>query len=397
MAKSKNAILVVGPPRSGTSAVANVISELGVYFGDPPKFVDPEQQKHNPIFFELTSLNGINDEIFKHFSKKWTDFDWIPDQFDFSETLCLRFEPTIVNFIENEFGNSESIGLKDPRFCYTLPLWEKVLARIGFNLTYVLVRRSASSVFISNKIVNRQSSFMNFRLVVQSNILASRFVQSRPHISIFYEDFLSDPGTSIREICKTANLPFDRIEKASSVLNKNLQHHDDSEKPPFRYFSKVIDSLEIDPEEYDNYREIYLSATHEKNVTIEKLNLELAEQEQWMRNFPYSRGELKALDLLWRIVRILVPRNSHRERFVKLVMTGVIKLYRGIYERKNQNWISASGDISEEESPNLSKSIESLVRGRRPKDHARKSEQGDQAARQISKPHPGTMDYPFGT
>ena len=98
MGKSKKAILVVGPPRSGTSAVANVISKLGVYFGDPAKFVDPEQQKHNPIFFELSSLNRINDEIFQYFLKNWSDFDWIPDRSDFSESVCSRFQIDNLRF-----------------------------------------------------------------------------------------------------------------------------------------------------------------------------------------------------------------------------------------------------------------------------------------------------------
>lgn len=310
MAKSKKAILVVGPPRSGTSVVANVISELGVYFGDPAKFIDPEQQKHNPIFFELSSLNKINNEIFEHFSKKWADFDWVPDRPDFSEMICSKFEPAILNFIEHEFSNSEIIGLKDPRFCYTLPLWETVLTRIGFNLIYVLVRRSSSSVFTSNKIINRYSASTNFRLVAQSNILASRFVQGRSFIPIFYEDLLKEPVSSIREICKTAELPFDRIKNASSVLNKKLQHHNDSENPVFKYFSNVIDSREIDPEEYDKYREIYLTAPHDKNKAIEKISLRLVMDQQGVMDFPYWLETLKVFAFLWKIITKLVPRNS---------------------------------------------------------------------------------------
>jgi len=358
--KSKKAVLVVGPPRSGTSVVANVISELGVHFGDPAKFVDPEQQKHNPVFFELSSLNEINDEIFQHFSKKWADFDWIPDRPDFSEVVCSKFEPTIVNFIENEFSNSESIGLKDPRFCYTLPLWETILTKLGFNLIYILVRRLSSSVYLSNQIVNRHSSSTNFRLVAQSNILASRFVQNRPFIPIFYEELLREPVASIREICKTADLPFDRIENASSVLDRKLQHHNNPEEPLFKYFSNVIDSKETDPEEYDRYREIYLTATHEKNEAIEKLNLELAEKEQGMRDFPYWRETMKVLTFLRGIMTILVPPNSRRRSFANFVIRSPIKLYKRANERKYHNWLNEFDAFSEQERSIVSKQIKSL-------------------------------------
>jgi hypothetical protein len=362
MGKSKKAILVIGPPRSGTSAVANVISNLGVYFGNPTKFVDPERQKHNPIFFELSSLNRINDEIFQYFLKKWSDFDWIPDRSDFSEGVCSRFESTISDFIKEEFGNSEIIGLKDPRFCYTLPLWETVLTRTGFDIIYVLVRRTSSSVFRSNESVNHDSASTNFRLVVQSHILAARFVQSRPCIPIFYEELLRDPVESIREICRVADLPIDRIEDASSVLNRDLQHHDDSEKPLFKYFSNVVDIKHIDPEEYDKYREIYHTSIHEKNKIIEKLNLELAKIEQEVRDFPYRREVLKATSLLWGSMTLLAPHNSRRRRFAKFVVTGLIKLYRSIHERKYQNWINRFEKVSENESLNILKRIESFER-----------------------------------
>jgi glycosyltransferase involved in cell wall biosynthesis len=361
MAKSKKAILVVGPPRSGTSAVANVISKLGVSFGDPAKFVDPEQQKHNPIFFELSSLNRINDEIFQYFSKNWSDFDWMPDKSDFSEIICSRFESAIRDFIENEFGNSESIGLKDPRFCYTLPLWETVLTSMGFNLIYVLVRRSASSVFLSNQVVNQRPASTNFRLVAQSHILAARFVQSQPFISVFYEELLRNPMVSIGEICKIADLPFDRINDASSVLNKNLRHHE-SEKPLFQYFSSVIDSRDIDPEEYDRYREIHLTSTYEKNKTIERLNIELAKIEQEAKEFPYRHEALKISFFLWRLANRLVPLNSRRRNFVKLIAASLVRLYRWIRERKYQNWIYKFEEISKSERLSLSQRIDSFER-----------------------------------
>ena len=67
---------------------------------------------------------------------------------------------------------------------------------------------------------------------------------------------------SVRNKTKSTlpRVPFDKIKEASSVLNKKLQHHDDSAKPLFKYFSDVIDAREINPEEYDKYREIYLTA-----------------------------------------------------------------------------------------------------------------------------------------
>lgn len=362
MGKTKKSILVVGPPRSGTSAVANAISELGVYFGDPAKFVDPERQIHNPIFFELESLNRINDEIFHYFHKTWSDFDWLPDRSDYSDYVCSRFQATISDFIQAEFGNAEVIGLKDPRFCYTLPLWEAVLTSLGFEIIYVLVRRSASAVFESNRKVNHHSRATNFRLVTQSHFLAARFVQSRPNVSIFYEELLQAPAGPIRQICQAANLPMDHIPAASAVLNKNLQHHTPSKEASYKYFPGIVDAKEIAPEEYDRYREIYLAATEDKNKVIERLKSELTEKEQGGKDFPYWREALKISTSFWTAITTLIPPNSHRRRFAKFLTAGLLGLYRRIRDRKYQNWIVRFEALTEEDRRVILKRIEALER-----------------------------------
>src|SRR6185503_14661590 len=99
--------------------------------------------------------------------------------------------------------------------------------------------------------------------------------------------------------------------------------HHESEKSLFQYFSSVIDSREIDPKEYDRYREIYLTSTQEKNKTIEGLNLELARIEQEAKEFPYRHEALKVSFFLWRLANQLVPLNSRRRRFVKFIASSL--------------------------------------------------------------------------
>src|SRR4249919_25842 len=69
-----SALLVVGAPRSGTSVICHALNKLGVDFGDPKDFVDPETNKHNPIFFELTDLNRLNNEILASLGFNFANF-----------------------------------------------------------------------------------------------------------------------------------------------------------------------------------------------------------------------------------------------------------------------------------------------------------------------------------
>jgi len=158
----KKAILVLGAPRSGTSVVSHVINKLGVNFGSHDRFVDPQVHAFNPIFFELQSLNNLNDEIFAYFAKNFTNFDWVPDEGDFGNAVIAKFEKKITEFVDEEFSKNNTIGLKDTRFCFTLPIWDVVLKRLGFDVRYVLTQRFANSVFVSNKIENKYSSEANF-------------------------------------------------------------------------------------------------------------------------------------------------------------------------------------------------------------------------------------------
>ena len=197
----KKVIFVIGPPRSGTSAVSHVIHKLGVDFGSFDRFVDPEIYTHNPVFFELQSLNELNDEIFKYFSKTYSKFDWMPELGDFSHDVIHKFENKIFKFIKEEFSGSNIIGLKDPRFCFTLPIWSAVLKRLGFQVNCVLTRRMSNSVFTSNMLLNQLPPAVNFRLVTQSQLLAREFVEAESYLVVRYEELMADPRSSIASLC----------------------------------------------------------------------------------------------------------------------------------------------------------------------------------------------------
>jgi len=275
----KKAILVIGPPRSGTSVVSHILSKLGVNFGDPKRFVDPERILYNPIFFELQSLNKLNDEMFSYFSKQWNDFDWLPDRTYFDEHVVSAFEGKIHDLIKKEFANGKTIGLKDPRFCYTLPLWEIILNRLGFNVSYVLVRRSSCETFISNELINKFSSAVNFRLVAQSSLMARYFVEGRQFLTVDYEDLLVASKVSVSRICDSFDLDCSLINKACSVIKGDLHHvKATSNAPLYSFFTNVIEQASAAPDEYLRYREVYLTATSERDLRITALTQDLAER-----------------------------------------------------------------------------------------------------------------------
>jgi hypothetical protein len=100
---SKKAILIFGPPRSGTSLASTILEKLGVYFGERKDFVDPTKIKINPIFFELKKINQINNKILKTQKLNYNQFTFIPNFNNFNTIKSKKLTNEIENFIKNYF------------------------------------------------------------------------------------------------------------------------------------------------------------------------------------------------------------------------------------------------------------------------------------------------------
>lgn len=217
---TKRAILVLGAPRSGTSAVAHVISRMGVNFGDPKHFVDPTVYTHNPIFFELASLNALNDAIFAKLGTSFGAFDWLPTTAELSKVR--EFTKPISRLISEEFGDAPLIGLKDPRFCFTLPIWQRALTSLGYAISYVVTHRSPHAVLASNQKLNGLPPEVNFRLVALSDLLPQRFLANEADVThVSYESLIEAPAASCAALCNSLRLDGGL---AAAAIDPSLAH-----------------------------------------------------------------------------------------------------------------------------------------------------------------------------
>lgn len=226
----RTAILVVGAPRSGTSAVSHVLSELGVDFGQPSRFVDPESNAHNPIFFELKSLNELNNEVIGWFGHVYPDFDFLPLRDDFDQGKREGFLPLCEALLGEEFHGSRVIGLKDPRFCFTLPLWSAALQNLGYRVRFVWVLRRLDEIVASNERVNSGwPRERNIRVASLSTLAAAHFLEGADCVALDYDQALIDPDAAVQRLSKwlgCGNNEPERLAAAARVLQVNLRRFD---------------------------------------------------------------------------------------------------------------------------------------------------------------------------
>ncbi|MEY2169638.1 MULTISPECIES: sulfotransferase [unclassified Rhodanobacter] len=221
----KTAVLILGAPRSGTSAVSQVLSEMGVHFGDPARFVDPAVQTHNPIFYELQSVNDFNARIMAHMGYEYGDFDCFPDAVEPGPALVEQFADEVRGLIEQELGGHALIGLKDPRFAFTLPVWETALQQSGYSIRYLVTERSIDAVVDSNAKVNTTfTRAHNYRIAIISMGLSALRVEGKAHLLVKYDDLVDNSLAEALRIAEWLGLDHANTNAAAQVVQSNLRH-----------------------------------------------------------------------------------------------------------------------------------------------------------------------------
>ena len=221
----RTAVLVLGPPRSGTSAASHILSKLGVEFGTRDDFVDSDVHTHNPVFFELRKLNELNDRILAHLGIQYADFDYFHDPSVVEPEIVKRFAADIGLLVEKELSNGRLIGLKDPRFVFTLAVWKEALEGLGYKLKFLLTTRSTEAVVKSNVEVNGFSDGHNRRIAVLSERLAAVQLRGKDVLIVNYDRLIDQPVTESKRIASWLGQADADIRGVAQVIANDLRHH----------------------------------------------------------------------------------------------------------------------------------------------------------------------------
>lgn len=150
--ENKN-IFILGSGRSGTSLVAGLFRNSGLFLGS--KFYKPRYS--NPLgFFEDRECNSINEEILKPFVPQRNIVNGIvygSDSPSDGQRWLSRINLEINTYASDEIISrikaltlNQPFCFKDPRFSYTLNIWRDV---INDNAKYICVYRDPSVVVSS--------------------------------------------------------------------------------------------------------------------------------------------------------------------------------------------------------------------------------------------------------
>lgn len=110
---------------SGTSAFARAIGLCGA----ADRGTSRRQRRR---FREPREIVALHDEALAASGASWGSLNPVPQPWFGSDAAC-RLQDRLAALIAAEYGDAPLIVVKDPRLCRVLPLWHKVLERVGID------------------------------------------------------------------------------------------------------------------------------------------------------------------------------------------------------------------------------------------------------------------------
>jgi GT2 family glycosyltransferase len=230
--QSSSTLFVIGPHRSGTSAVARLINLCGLHLGQPDGLLPPSAD--NPRgYWENRWLVDFNDELLALFGENWRtagpiEIDSLP------ETLRTKLNDRAMAWtgVMDQHG---AWAAKDPRLCLTASFWLALKPEAPVILS---VRHPAAAIASlmhrrGDAVPDRQQAHAIWR---RHFVGALTSTAGRPRLVVDYDRLLDDPNQQLKRIVNWLQerlpgyLPPPGHEStALSHLDRGLNRHSDTQ------------------------------------------------------------------------------------------------------------------------------------------------------------------------
>lgn len=203
---SRTALIVLGMHRSGTSAMAGVLAQMGC---DLPRELMPPTDANPKGYFESNKAYHLNDALLASAGSCWDDStvfnpDW------YGSPRFAEYRQRAAKVVEEEFGGSGFFVLKDPRMCRLLPFWQQVLADLDVGPRYVCIHRHPREVAASLTRREGWSETVGFLLWLRHVLEAEAGSRGQPRSFVSYDMLLADWRGTVARIGEGLELNWPR-------------------------------------------------------------------------------------------------------------------------------------------------------------------------------------------
>lgn len=222
----RQAVLVLGMHRSGTSALSGVLASLGA---KPPRTLLPQAKDNPKGFWESAELMKFHDRILASSGSRWNDWEeFNPDWLD--SVVAEQFMDLLPSLIEQEFGDARLLLLKDPRMCRFVPFWLKALERLDISPKVVVPLRGPGEVARSLQVRNGFGPSRAMLMWLRHVLDAESSTRQAARSFIHYDDLLGDWRGQVKKIGSELDIKWPRWSSSVEIevdnyLSDELRHH----------------------------------------------------------------------------------------------------------------------------------------------------------------------------
>ncbi len=223
--EKKVAFVVLGSPRSGTSALTRLLPVFGIDLGDemvPPNANNPRG------FWEDTAIQHINTKLLKLADRHlgWPGFSRARVE---SSAEYGRIHRDAKNILGQRFANRKLWAMKDPRMNRLLFFWQALFAEISCQDNYLVALRNPAAVADSLCASSGLKHITGMALWLECTVRSVQDTLNRPNVTVSYENLLADPRKQLQRVAARFHLESQVMEREmhfyeTHFLDRSLAH-----------------------------------------------------------------------------------------------------------------------------------------------------------------------------
>ena len=302
VSKNKNAYIILGMQRSGTSATTKVLPIFGINLGDnmlPSNFLNPKG------FWEDNSVLSIDEKLLEINKSRW-DFIEYGLNPDVNSSIIAPLFSEAVSLVENRLGENNGVwGVKEPRMGNLLGFWKQVFAACNCEMNFIITIRNPISVAESMHAgfgIPHEKSYLLWLRHVVSTIYETRNFN---RLIIDYDLLMESPINQIDRIASNFNLTYS---KTNDLYTDYLESFLDKEMRSSKYSLSDLDSdSRISKDLISAYSLLLKAAKDEISVNSDELKDAFDQLHNSLKNdLTYHQYIRLIEDTLWNESELLI-------------------------------------------------------------------------------------------
>ena len=294
VATAQKAVVVLGPGRSGTSALTRAVAALGVDLGPNLK---PGTSKNSKGFFEDLDILELNYQLHEAFGLRRNGSSVQPvSEEDWRRVDLEPFRARLESIVRGRFRDAACWGFKCGGVIRMLPFWQETLEALDQQVYYVFAVRNPLDVAASRQ---KLDYFRGIREKCDVEWLTQvvpyfRRVHHKPCVVVDYDRLLEDPERELRRMARVLEIELTQgvengiAQYASDFISRDLRHNRSS-------FEDFASEPRTNPTTRDGYRWLLRFACDEAD----------AESAEWSQDWARIEREVETMGPLLRHVDFL--------------------------------------------------------------------------------------------